>query len=271
MVCVGLRSETWVRNCCGASEQGRVSMLFQHAAQSRANANATATRQRYAVTPFLELVMRSPELPDRDMFAKDPGGYSRSGWMRWAMLSALHGADVDPMAPPSSDDLKSPILWLTQAQAMTQAAITLTENKPPFDTMPPAMRGICDTQYCGVALMLVGFSLEVSLKAMLILRQGVAAYTEAEKKHHHHKLHELADFIPGLTEKELGTLKMLAHFVAWAGRYPDPGPKQIDKHEDIFALSEQHEICARDVFQVAARVMQHVGAVLDAHENSPQL
>lgn len=216
--------------------------------------------------------MRHPELPDRDTFAADPAGYSRSGWMRWAMLSALHGADIDPLAPPSSNDLKSPILWLAQAQAMTEAAVTLTKHEPAFDAMPVPMRGICDTQYCAVALMLVGYSLEICLKAMLILRHGIVAYAEAEQNrtYLHHKLHELADFIPGLTGKELGTLQMLSHFVAWAGRYPDPGRKYIDKHEEVFALSEQHEICARDVFQVAAKVMKHVATVLDAREMSPQ-
>lgn len=74
--------------------------------------------------------MFDPMLPNREMFIQDPAGYSLSGWSRWAMLAAAHGADVDPTNAPSSDDLKSPILWLTQAEAMAQAAVTLVKQQP---------------------------------------------------------------------------------------------------------------------------------------------
>lgn len=202
--------------------------------------------------------MINPILPDREAFKSDPGGYSRLAWIRWAILSEANGGGGDPTKPPTSADLKCPVLWLTQAEAMTQAAITLVRNEPAFENMPKEVRGICDSQYCAVALMLVGYSLEVCLKAMIIIRDGVDAYIEAEKKYLHHRLHDLATFIDGMTEKDLAILKLLTNFVSWAGRYPDPGMKYIAKHEEIFELSEQHQISAADVFRLAASVTGQV-------------
>lgn len=202
--------------------------------------------------------MLDPTLPDREMFKQDPGGYSRSGWMRWAMLAETHGAEIDPVKPPTSDDLKNPVLWLAQAEAMTQAAFVLVKHEPTFENSPLEIRGICDAQYCAVALMLVGYSLEVCLKAMIIMRGGVDAYAETESNYQHHKLHKLADFITDLSKKDLAILEMLTHFVYWAGRYPDPGRKGINKHEEIFKLSEENQISAHDLFKLAAQVMMHV-------------
>ncbi|KVK97022.1 MULTISPECIES: hypothetical protein [Burkholderia] len=202
--------------------------------------------------------MFNPMLPNREMFGQDPGGYSRSGWDRWAMLAAANGANIDPSKSPTSDDLKNPILWLSQAEAMAQAAIVLVKQEPAFENLPVELRGICDSQYCAVALMLVGYSLEVCLKAMIILRKGVAAYSEAERNYKTHELHRLADFIDDLSSKDLATLELLTHFVYWAGRYPDPGRKGISKHDEVFQLSEENQISAYDLFQVAAKVMSQV-------------
>ena len=207
--------------------------------------------------------MFNPIIPDRNQFSQDPGGYSRSAWMRWAFLVAANGGDADPDKPPTSRDLKSPILWLAQAEAMTQAAVVLVKSEPRFENMPVPIRGICDTQYCAVALMLVGYSLEVCLKAMILLKDGVDAYSEAEGGYQHHDLAKLAGFIDYLDNKDLAILEMLTHFVYWAGRYPDPGRKYIGKHERIFELSEQHEISARDLFQLAAKVTGHVKSLVD--------
>jgi len=206
--------------------------------------------------------MINPMSPDRAMFAQDPGGYSRSAWLRWAMLAAANGATVDPTQPPTSDDLKTPILWLAQAEAMTQAAAVLVRNEPAFDNMPVEIRGICDAQYCAVALMMVGYSLEVCLKAMIILRGGIDAYSEAESKYQHHDLQKLAQFIDNLGVKDMAILELLTHFVYWAGRYPDPGRKGIDKHERIFELSEKNQISGHDLFQLAAKVMGHIRALV---------
>jgi hypothetical protein len=201
-------------------------------------------------------------LPDRAMFARDPAGYSRSALFRWTMLAAANGATVDPTEPPTSNELKNPILWLTQAEAMAQAAHVLVRNEPTFGNMPAEIRGICDTQYCAVALMLMGYSLEVCLKAMIILKRGVDAYAEAEGKYQHHDLQKLAQFIDELDRKDLAILELLTHFVYWAGRYPDPGRKWVEKHEKIFELSEENQISGHDLFQLAAKVMRHVRSLI---------
>lgn len=200
----------------------------------------------------------NPMLPDRKRFAQDPAGYSRSAWMRWAMIASLNGAELDPFNQPTSEDLKSPMLWLTQAEAMSQAASVLIRVEPSFGNIPPAMRGICDSQYCAVALMLVGFSLEVCLKAMIIVKDGVEAYSDAERNYLTHDLKKLAAFMLDLEAKDLAILELLTHFVSWAGRYPDPGSKFIDKHDNVFELAEKHQISGHDLFKLSSKVMQYV-------------
>ena len=69
--------------------------------------------------------MKSPHesiLPNRDAFASDPIGYSLLGWHKWGMAQTIAGFNIDISKPPTSEDLKSPILWLTQAQAMAECA-----------------------------------------------------------------------------------------------------------------------------------------------------
>ena len=202
--------------------------------------------------------MFDPTKPDRARFGSDPFGYSSLAWMRWAMILAQQGFPIDPTKPPTPQDLKDPILWLCQANALQEAAVVLVKNEPSFDKMPSSVRGMCDTQYCAVALMLIGYSLEICLKAMIIMRRGIEAYTASEKDYRHHELAELADFIPGLDETDQATLKVLTHFVYWAGRYPDPGTRHHSKVEEVFSLSEKHEISAKQLFELASRVMGHV-------------
>ncbi|HDR9508893.1 hypothetical protein C5615_22725 [Burkholderia cepacia] len=208
--------------------------------------------------------MMNPMLPNRKQFAQDPAGYSRSAWMRWAMITSMNGAELDPFKQPTSDDLKNPLLWLTQAEAMSQAAFVLINAQPSFGTVPAEMQGICDSQYCAVALMLVGYSLEVCLKAMIIVKEGVEAYSEAERKYQTHDLKKLATFIADLNTKDLATLELLTHFVVWAGRYPDPGSRYIDKHDNVFDLAEQNQVSGHDLFKLASKVMQHVSTLTDA-------
>lgn len=197
--------------------------------------------------------------PDRTAFAQDPGGYSSLAWMKWAMAQNLAGIPIDPEAPPTAIDLKSPVLWLAQAHALSEAAVLLIRHEPDFRLMPHEIRGVCDSQYCAVALMLVGYSLEVCLKAMVILREGVEAYLAMEKDYKHHRLSKLATFIPDLSAKDHAVLDMLTQFVTWAGRYPDPGSGRVKSAEDIYRLSEAHQISGRDVFELSGRVMSMVG------------
>ena len=106
--------------------------------------------------------------------------------------------------------------------------------------------------------MLVGYSLEVCLKAMIIVKDGIEAYSEAEKKYLTHNLKKLATFVGDLDAKDLATLELLTHFVVWAGRYPDPGSRGIGKHDHVFELAEQNQISGHDLFKLAAKVMGHV-------------
>ena len=197
-------------------------------------------------------------LPDRNAFAADPFGYSVLAWQKWAIAQNVAGFPVDPVKPPTSQDLKSPLLWLSQAHALSEAAAIVLRGQPNLDNFPVFVRGVCDSQYCAVGLMLVGYSLEVCLKTMVILTKGIEAYTVEEKKHRHHDLVKLSNLVPDLSEKDKAILRLLTYFVVWAGRYPDPGSGREAEGEDISALSEKHEIAARYLFRVAARVMDHV-------------
>lgn len=221
--------------------------------------------QHEALAPIHDPSMNSIEqhlLPDRQRFEADPFGYSALAWQKWAMAQALAGRQFDPLMPPTSDDLKSPVLWLTQAHAMAEAARIVLRNEPNLDHLPVITRGACDSQYCAVGLMLVGYSLEICLKGMLILQHGVERYTTDERKYKHHNLVKLSEFITDLSEKEKAILTLLTHFLMWAGRYPDPGSGREDNAQEIFALSERHQIAGRDLFKLAGRVMRHVNNVL---------
>jgi hypothetical protein len=210
--------------------------------------------------------MRPPEeflAASQTAFESDPFGYSTLAWTRWAMAQNLSGRDIDPEKPPTSADLKSPLLWLTQAHALSQAAENVIRSELKLNHLPVFTRGVCHSQYCAVALMLVGYSLEICLKGMLILRKGVDAYIATEKTHRHHDLVKLSEFIPDLSAKDLAILKLLTQFVVWAGRYPDPGSGRKDQNEGIFTLSEEHQITARELFATAALVMSHVRAFVE--------
>lgn len=200
--------------------------------------------------------------PDRDAFGKDPFGYSTLAWHKWGIAQVMAGFEFNPAREPSPADLKSPILWLAQAHALSEAATTLIRVTPDWGVMPFEIRGVCDTQYCATALMLVGYSLEVSLKAMRLLDVGVAAYTVDEKKFHHHRLQDLASVVPGLSDRDLAILEALSHFVTWAGRYPDPGNGRMSHLQGLLKAAETHRIAARDVFELSARIMRHLMVVV---------
>jgi hypothetical protein len=206
---------------------------------------------------------------DRLQFAADPFGYSASAWIRWAFFQQIHGFNADPEKPPTANDLKSPVLWLSHARALSEAASAVLRHEPTYEAHPRPLTGVCDSQYTAIGLMLVGYSLEVCLKAMLIIRQGVQAYADAERRYKHHRLDELAAFIPDLSKKDLAILKLLTHFLTWAGRYPDPGSGREGHSGLIFELSEKHQIAASDVLQLASRVMQRSAIDIDASNPDP--
>lgn len=200
--------------------------------------------------------------PNKNGFDVDPFGYAALGWHKWAMARTLAGYPVDLERGPSSEDLKDPVLWLSHAHAMSEAACVLLKATPNLSPMPEPVQGVSHCQYHAVALMLIGYSLEICLKAMLIIKNGVAEYQSEEKKHQHHKLEKLAEFIPGLSDKEIAVLKGLSQFVRWAGRYPDPGFGKEDFAQEIFSLSEKHQINARELLTVATRIMAHANEIL---------
>jgi len=203
--------------------------------------------------------------PNPDGFDVDPFGYSALAWHKWGMAQTIAGFTVDISKPPTSDDLKSPVLWLSQAHALSQAAINLLKQDPDLSVLPKPIRSCAHSQYHAVALMLFGYSLEICLKAMIIMKKGIDIYKLEEKKHKHHRLQDLAKFIPSLSPKDKAILKALTHFVYWAGRYPDPGSGRNNDAEEIFTLSEKHQIAAKDLFQLISKIMGHLETV--ANEN----
>ncbi|QBB69559.1 hypothetical protein ELE36_03720 [Pseudolysobacter antarcticus] len=199
---------------------------------------------------------------DPNGFAVDPFGYSALAWHKWGLLATANGFPIDITKPPTVEDLKNPVLWLSHANALSEAAICLVKNPPNFESIPSNLRTICHSQYHAVALMLVGYSLEICLKAMILIKLGVDEFTKQEKNHFHHRLDELANFIPELSKKDQAILRGLSHFVVWAGRYPDPGSKRVSNAVDVFEISEQYKVSAKDLFQLSARVMRHVQTVV---------
>lgn len=200
--------------------------------------------------------------PDRNSFGQDPFGYSALAHQNWGIAATLAGFNVDISRPATSQDLKNPILWMCQAHALSEAAVAVIKKEQNFDSMPFSVRSVCDSQYCAVGLMLVGYSLEICLKSMLIIKHGISGYAEIEKKSRHHRLQELASFVPNLSEKDLAMLKGLTYFVYWAGRYPDPGSGRENEAEEIFTLSEKYKISAYDLFKLSTRIMKYAEEVV---------
>jgi hypothetical protein len=201
--------------------------------------------------------------PNKSGFEADPFSYSALGRMRWGLIAEMSGFSIDLEKPATTEELKNPILWLTQAEALTQAATLIIKSEPKFNNMPEYLRGICDGQFRAAGIMLVGYSLEICLKAMIIIKKGIAGYNDEETKYRHHRLHRLAEFVPNLSEKDLAILELLTHYVYWAGRYPDPGYGKEKDAEQIFIIAEEYEITAKDLFQLAAKVMAHSRVVTD--------
>lgn len=207
--------------------------------------------------------MQTALLPNPRGFEADPFGYSALAWHKWGLLLTANGFPTDITKAPTSEDLKDPVLWLSHANALSEASACLVKNAPAFESFPSELRAICHSQYHAVALMLVGYSLEVCLKAMILLKLGAEEFTKQEKSHFHHRLDELATFIPQLNDKERAILRGLSHFVTWAGRYPDPGSKWTGKAVDVLKISEDHQVSAKDLFALSLKVMQYTQLVIE--------
>lgn len=219
--------------------------------------HADAPSRRKSRQRAISLTMANKLLPDPDGFGSDPFGYSALAWHKWGLIRTANGFPTDISKSPTAEDLKDPLLWITHAGALAEAAACLVRHAPLLETTPSTIRTITHSQYYAVALMLVGYSLEVCLKAMLLLRLGVPAFLAEEKRHRHHELNRLSEFIDDLSEKDRAILELLSHFAKWAGRYPDPGVRYLDAATDIFEVSERHRVSAKDVFDLASRIMKH--------------
>lgn len=205
-----------------------------------------------------------PEL-NRSKFDADPFGYSALAWHQWGLAQTMAGFQKAPQACPTSSDLKDPILWMSQAHALSRAAIAVMKTEQTWEHMPLGVRGACDSQYCAAGLMLLGYSLEISLKGLFILTKGVEVYIAEEKQFQHHKLERLAEPLSVLTAKDKAILRVLTHFTEWAGRYPDPGSGRDAKVEEVFTLAEKYKVTAKDLITLAARVTKHISAVVNEH------
>lgn len=94
----------------------------------------------------------------RRRFATDPFSRSVLAWDRWTSAVEAAGVDDGPKGPPETGDLKSPVLWMAHAQALTEAAEVVRRKEPTFAHKPLILREMCDGQYCAVGLMPVGYS-----------------------------------------------------------------------------------------------------------------
>lgn len=198
----------------------------------------------------------------RENFAQDPFAHSALGAMKWETASLYAGYPIDPSVTTLSEQLKNPVLWMTQAHAMSEAASAVLLKGQSFAEMPLSVRAVCESQYCAIAMMLIGYSLEVSLKAMIIVEKGIEGYAQMGKKTMHHRLDDLASSLPDLSKKDKAILLGLSHFVSWAGRYPDPGTGREHKLYEIFDLGEKHQVTAFDLFNVSSRVMRHAQTIV---------
>ena len=203
--------------------------------------------------------------PNPKAFEADPIGYSSNAWRKWGLAQEIAGFPTDIEKPPTSLDLKSPILWLTQAHALSEAAVQVLNGEPNLDHLPIYTKGACHCQYHAVALMLVGLSLEICLKAMPIIQEGMEGFAAKETTRRHHRLHKLSSFVPNLSEKDRAILECLTHFIYWAGKYPDPGSGRVDDAESVIDLSEKFEITAKQLFDLSTRIMNYAEEVVIAN------
>ena len=199
---------------------------------------------------------------NRRKFGEDPLSYCASAWPQWALAQEAAGGPIADRFVPTSADLQSPVLWLSQAKALSVAAEAVLRGDPRFGEMPVEIRSICDSQYRAAGLMLVGYGLETALKGMMILRGQFDLTATCKSASRHHKLEQLADFVPNLSAKDKAILRSLTKYVEWAGRYPAPLPGREGEVPMIFNESEKFQICGTDLLNLANRVMGYAGTVI---------
>lgn len=207
--------------------------------------------------------------PNQEKFGNDPFGYAGCTWVQFVLAAQYVGVTDSPNPDefPTSEDLKRPSLWFSQSMTLSLAGFKLLELEPEYSDSPVFLHGMRDSQFRAIGLMLIGYSLEVTLKGMLIVKEGIDAYAENEKQYFTHDLVKLAVFIPGLNDKDKAILVQFTHFLTWAGRYPDPGSKRIKFAAEIHELSEKYQITMGDVVELADKVSKHVAVVVSENRD----
>lgn len=201
-------------------------------------------------------------LPDKDGFKNDPFGYGAIAWYNLGVLNSYLGIDDRTTRDPSGNDLKTATLWATHAFALLEAGKAVLATEPDLSNLHIFTSGICHSQYHAVALMLIGLSVESQLKFVSIVVEGVEEYKSKEKSRRHHRLHELSEYIPDLSDKDKNILKLLTHFIYWAGKYPDPGQGRESEVAEIHDLSEKYEITAGNLFDLTGRISDSVEEIV---------
>jgi hypothetical protein len=196
-----------------------------------------------------------------DKFASDPIGYSSIAWEHWAIAQEEVGIAVDSFEGPSALDLNSSVLWLCHARAMESAAQIILRAQPDTRFVPKEVHKIFLSQHSAIGLMLLGYSLEICLKAQILIQ--VSSENYIDNQHNHHDLCKLAASANlKLSEKENAILKAVSHFIRWAGRYPNPGAKRFQDRKELLNLSEKYKITARDLFTLSGEMMKRVESLL---------
>ena len=186
----------------------------------------------------------------------------------WDIIQDVHGFDERVANTPESEKITSPILWLLRALALEHAAVSLIKSDVDWSLSTAELfDGIVDRYFRSTGLMLIALSLEVSLKTVIYYddyidrRDEDISRKKVTKIIHSHDLVKLASRFEKLSYRETIVLKILTEFSLWADRYPGPKQKNIDKVEELFSLSEKHELTMRDILDVASGIIKRCRAL----------
>jgi hypothetical protein len=67
--------------------------------------------------------------PNRKGFESDPFGYSALAHHKWGMAQTISGFEVDITRPATTEELKDPLLWLSHAHALSEAAAIVIRSE----------------------------------------------------------------------------------------------------------------------------------------------
>ena len=203
-----------------------------------------------------------PETRD-EKFGSSPFGYSLGAYTTWIQILDNKGIE-HPYKLDEIDkySLKNTVLWSSQASALGQAGISLIKENPDLSGVPNDTKELYLRQYCGVGLMLVGYSMELTLKTIILVKEGKEKYIDEHEHKVGHNLNKLEDYILDLTKKQKNILNILKFYVKWAGRYPDPGTGKESQLHEINNLCDKYEITAGDLFTLCQKISEFLNHVI---------